>query len=85
MKKSKFEKLIKETQENLAKILENVHELNSNIKPGTYYKDRLGSFYSTLNEMQTVIADINRGAIDQSRPEFEVFGLNQIVDLEDDE
>lgn len=85
MKKSKFEKLIKETQENLTKMLENVHELNSNIKPGTYYKDRLGGFYSTLNEMQTVIADINRGAIDQSRPEFEVFGLNQIVELEDDE
>lgn len=85
MKKSKFEKLIKETQENLAKMLENVHELNSNIKPGTYYKDRLGCFYSTLNEMQTTIADINRGVIDQARPEFEVFGLNQIVELEDDE
>lgn len=85
MKKSKFEKLIKETQENLAKMLENVHELNSNIKPGTYYKDRLGGFYSTLNEMQTTIADINRGVIDQARPEFEVFGLNQIVELEDDE
>lgn len=85
MKKSKFEKLIKETQENLTKMLENVHELNSNIKPGTYYKDRLGCFYSTLNEMQTTIAEIGRNAMDQARPEFEVFGLNQIVELEDDE
>lgn len=85
MKKSKFEKVIKEVKENINKTLDGVHELNSNIKAGTFYKDRLGYFYSTLNEMQTVLSDIERGAIEQEKPEFEMFGLNQIIDLEDDE
>lgn len=85
MKKNKFEKLMKDVKENIADLLDKIHELNSNIKPGSYYKDRLGGLYSELNSAQTYIADIERGVIDQSRPENEVFGLNQIIDLEDDE
>lgn len=85
MKKSKFEKVLKEAQNNLKELLDCVHELNVNVKEGSYFKERLGVHYSDLNHLSNCLSDLENGAKNQSNPENYVFGLNQVIELEDDE
>lgn len=85
MKKSKFEKLLKDGKKSIEELLDIVHELNVSVKSGTFVKDKLGEHYNELNRLSTTLSDLERDVINQANPENFVFGLNQVVELEDDE
>lgn len=85
MKKSKFEKVLKNAKDNLKELLDCVHELNIGVKEGSYFKERLGVHYSDLNHLSACLSDLEINANNQSNPENYVFGLNQVIELEDDE
>lgn len=85
MKKSKFKKVLKNAQDNLKELLDCVHELNTNVKENSYFKEQLGMHYSELNRLSTCLNDLGMNANNQTNPENFVFGLNQVIELEDDE
>ena len=84
MKKSKFEKTLKNAQNSLKELLDCVHELNTNVKDGSYFKEQLGTHYSELNRLSTCLGELEINANSQTNPENYVFGLNQVIELEDD-